>query len=157
MMAQMILYSCPSTLPGFLWLSRPRIWTSVSPACWCTPLLHWCVLLRLQFCYFSSSASSFIHIWFLIHCEYTTNCSTIGILLSIVVQFKCHRGYLVTQRDSSLRISHLVPYPLWMLYSSYQLFHHRHLVVYCGSIQVSPWLSCYPTWHFNSLHATFGS
>ena len=72
------------------------------------------------------------------------NCSTIGILLSIVVQFMCHRGYIVTHRDTSILCM-----PLWFLTlfgcsSYYQLIHHR-LLVYCGLIQESPWVLCYPT------------
>ena len=72
------------------------------------------------------------------------NCSTIGILLSIVVQFMCHRGYIVTHCDTSILCM-----PLWFLTlfgcsSYYQLIHHR-LLVYCGLIQESPWVSCYPT------------
>ena len=56
------------------------------------------------------------HICFLTLCECSTvpiNCSTIGILLSIVVHFKCHRGYLVTHCVTLiLCMQHLVLNPL---------------------------------------------
>ena len=66
-------------------------------------------------------------------------------------------GYFVTHRDSShYRISHLNPFPLWMLYS-FQLFHHRHLVAYRGFNSKVSCGYCVPHREFTLLHITYGS
>ena len=88
------------------------------------------------------------HIWFLTlsGCSITIDCSTIGILyLSIVVHFSVTMGILLPDVTSIFACHIRFFYPLWLLYSCFQLFHHRHLVI-CGSNWVSPWVSCYPTW-----------
>ena len=97
-----------------------------------------------------------ISLWFLSLCEcstHTRNYSTIGILFIVYSIQKCPVG-IVSHCDSShYRISHLVPFPLWMLSPSLiPPLASCLLIQFIGVL----WLLCYPLWlHLFAFHIWF--